>query len=32
MHQHILSAATLLATTASSTKTFHIGPWIIVRS
>ena len=28
MHHRLLTAATLLA--ASSNKTFHIGPWIIV--
>jgi len=30
MHHQILLAATLLATTASNTRHFHIGPWIIV--
>ncbi|HUY50269.1 MAG TPA: hypothetical protein VMV92_31950 [Streptosporangiaceae bacterium] len=30
MHYQILAAVGLLATTAKSTKTFHIGPWIIV--
>jgi uncharacterized membrane protein SirB2 len=30
MHQQLLTAASLLAATANNTKTFHIGPWIIV--
>lgn len=30
MNNHLLLAATLLATTANSTKHFHLGPWIIV--
>jgi hypothetical protein len=30
MHQHLVLAANLLATTANNTKHFHIGPWIIV--
>jgi len=30
MHHQTLLAATLLATTASTGKHFHIGPWIIV--
>jgi hypothetical protein len=29
MHHQLVTAATLLAATADSTKTFHIGPWII---
>ena len=30
MHHPLLTATTLLSVTAESTKTFHIGPWIIV--
>jgi Flp pilus assembly protein TadB len=30
MHHQLLTAATLLAAVANSSKTFHIGPWIIV--
>ncbi len=30
MHHQLLIATTLLSATAESTKTFHIGPWIIV--
>jgi hypothetical protein len=30
MHHQMLVATTLLSATAESTKTFHIGPWIIV--
>ena len=30
MRHQLLTAATLLAATASNSKTFHIGPWIIV--
>jgi hypothetical protein len=30
MHHELLIAATVLASTASSGRTFHIGPWIIV--
>jgi Flp pilus assembly protein TadB len=30
VHHQLLIAATLLSATATSTKTFHIGPWIIV--
>jgi hypothetical protein len=30
MHHQLLAAATLLAATANSSQTFHIGPWIIV--
>jgi hypothetical protein len=30
MHHQLFTAATLLAATANSSKSFHIGPWIIV--
>jgi len=30
MHHQLLIATTLLAATAKSTNTLHIGPWIIV--
>jgi Flp pilus assembly protein TadB len=30
MHHQLLTAATLIAATANSGKTFHIGPWIVV--
>lgn len=30
MHHQLATAATLIAATASNTKTFHLGPWIIV--
>jgi hypothetical protein len=30
MHHQLLIAPTMLAATANTTKTFHLGPWIIV--
>ena len=30
MHHQLLTAATLLTAAANNSKTFHIGPWIIV--
>lgn len=30
MHHHMLIAAAVLATTASNSEHFHIGPWITV--
>jgi len=30
MHYQLLNAASLLTAAASSDRTFHIGPWIIV--
>jgi hypothetical protein len=30
VHHQLVTATTLLATTANNTKTFHLGSWIIV--